>query len=70
MNMACVQSTAVNLFDEYCLLIPPKLKSCQDGPPGQMVIYTDYTWSDGIEPVLMELLDGIAVCKTKGGGCD
>jgi hypothetical protein len=148
MNMACVQSTAVNLFDEYCLLIPPKLKSYQDGPPGrrvmfitdqkknfnisfeegmkpmdtisegegvstvsyqcqqngkyihlqrrsenpiryaffhlelednngtthvlpgQMVIYTDYTWSDGIEPVLMELLDGIAVCKTKGGGCD
>ena len=65
MNMACVQSTAVNLFDEYCLLIPPKLKSCQDGPPGQMVIYTDYTWSDGIEPVLMELLSGIAVCKTK-----
>lgn len=35
MNMACVQSTAVNLFDEYCLLIPPKLKSYQDGPPGQ-----------------------------------
>ena len=148
MNMTCVQSTAVNLFDEYCLLIPPKLKSRQDGPPGrrvmfitdqkenfnisfeegmklmdtisegegvstvsyqcrqngkyihlqrrsekpipcaffhleledaegtmhvlpgQMVIYTDYTWSDGIEPVLMELLDGIAVCKTKGGGCD
>ena len=33
--------------------------------PGQMVIYTDYTWSDGIEPVLMELLSGIAVCKTK-----
>lgn len=78
MNMACVQSTAVNLFDEYCLLIPPKLKSRQDGPPGQRVIfiteqkeiYTDYTWSDGIEPVLMELLSGIAVCKTKGGGCD
>ncbi len=141
--MAYVQSTAVNLFDEYCLRIPPKLKGYQDGPPGrrvmfitdqkenfnisfeegmkpmdtisegegvstvsyqcrqegkyihlqrrsespiryacfhfeledengtahvlpgQMVISTDYAWSDGIEPVLMELLSGIAVCKTK-----
>ena len=44
MNMACVQSTAVNLFDEYCLLIPPKLKSYQDGPPGQRVIIQ---WKDG-----------------------
>jgi hypothetical protein len=25
---------------------------------------------DGVEPVLMKLLDGIAVCKTKGGGSD
>ena len=39
MNMACVQGTAVNLFDEYCLLIPPKLKSCQDGPPGRRVMF-------------------------------
>lgn len=149
MNMACVQSTAVNLFDQYRLLIPPKLKSHQDGPPGQRVLFitdkkesftvsfeegmqmrdmldvskdsanavshqcckdgkyihqrrsssatercaffhmeledddgktlylsgqivvTDkYQWSDGVEPVLLELLDGIAVCKTKGGGSD
>ena len=147
MNMACVQSMAVNLFDQYRLLIPPKLKSHQDGPPGQRVLFitdkkesftvsfeegmqmrdmlsvskesanavshqcctdgkyihqrrsnsatercaffhieleddddktlylsgqivvTDkYQWSDGVEPVLMKLLDGIAVCKTKGGG--
>ena len=149
MNMACVQSMAVNLFDQYRLLIPPKLKSHQDGPPGQRVLFitdkkesftvsfeegmqmrdmlsvskesanavshqcctdgkyihqrrsnsatercaffhieledndgktlylsgqivvTDkYQWSDGVEPVLMELLEGIAVCKTKGGGGD
>ena len=149
MNMACVQSTAVNLFDQYRLLIPPKLKSHQDGPPGQRVLFitdaketfnvsfeegmqmrdmldvskdsanavshqcctdgkyihqrrsnsatercaffhieledndgktlylsgqivvTDkYQWSDGVEPILMELLEGIAVCKTKGGGSD
>ena len=140
MNMACVQSMAVNLFDQYRLLIPPKLKSHQDGPPGQRVLFitdkkesftvsfeegmqmrdmldvskdsanavshqcckdgkyihqrrsnsatercaffhieledndgktlylsgqivvTDkYQWSDGVEPVLRELLDGIAV---------
>lgn len=149
MNMACVQSMAVNLFDQYRLLIPPKLKSHQDGPPGQRVLFitdkkesftvsfeegmqmrdmlsvskesanavshqcctdgkyihqrrsnsatercaffhmeledddgktlylsgqivvTDkYQWSDGVEPVLLELLEGIAVCKTKGGGSD
>ena len=149
MNMACVQSTAVNLFDQYRLLIPPKLKSHQDGPPGQRVLFiTDkkesftvsfeegmqmrdmlavskesanaishqcckggkyihqkrntagnmaysyfhielededgkqhclagqivvdkgYQWTDGVEPILMELLEGIAVCKTKGGGSD
>ena len=149
MNMACVQSTAVNLFDQYRLLIPPKLKSHQDGPPGHRVLFisdaketfnvsfeegmqmrdmlsaskesanavshqccTDgkyihqrrsnsatercaffhmelededgkqhclagqivvdkgYQWTDGVEPILMELLEGIAVCKTKGGGSD
>ena len=141
--MAYVQSTAVNMFDEYCLRIPPKLKGYQDGPPGrrvmfitdqkenfnisfeegmkpmdtisegegssivsyqyrqegkyihlqrrsespiryaffhfeledengtahvlpgQMVISTDYAWSDSVEPVLMDLLSGITVCKTK-----
>lgn len=149
MNMACVQSMAVNLFDQYRLLIPPKLKSHQDGPPGQRVLFiTDkkesftvsfeegmqmrdmldvskdsanavshqcckdgkyihqrrsnsatercaffhieledddgktlylsgqivvtekYQWSDGVEPVLMKLLEGINLCKTKGGGDD
>ena len=149
MNMACVQSTAVNLFDQYRLLIPPKLKSHQDGIPGQRIFFisdkketvvvsfeegmkpmdmtpdTDksvptvsyqccqdgkyihqkrntagnmsysyfhielededgkqhclagqivvdkgYQWTDGIEPILTELLEGIAVCKTKGGGSD
>ena len=29
--------------------------------PGQMVVHGTYTWSDGIEPVLMELLDGISL---------
>ena len=31
--------------------------------PGQMVVYVDYTWADGIEPALMELLDGIEICE-------
>ena len=39
MNMARVQSTAVNLFDQYRLLILPKLKSHQDGPPDQRVLF-------------------------------
>jgi len=29
--------------------------------PGQMVVDNSFKWSDGVEPVLMELLDGIAV---------
>ena len=31
--------------------------------PGQMVVFADYTWTDGIEPVLMELLEGIEICE-------
>ena len=146
MNMACMQSTAVNLFDQYRLLIPPKLKSHQDGQPGQRVLFitdkkesftvsfeegatpmdmlpekeseqtvrfqccqdgkyihqrrsnsatercaffhieledddgktlylsgqivvTDkYQWSDGVEPVLMELLAGISLIPMEGEG--
>ena len=146
MNMACMQSTAVNLFDQYRLLIPPKLKSHQDGPPGQrvlfitdkkesftvsfeegatpmdmltekeseqtvrfqccrdgkyihllrrsekpipcaffhieledddgkayslsgqMVVYNDCRWTDGVEPVLMELLAGISLIPMEGEG--
>ena len=37
---------------------------------GQIVVTEKYQWSDGVEPVLMKLLDGIAVCKTKGCGSD
>ena len=37
---------------------------------GQIVVTDKYQWSDGVEPVLMKLLEGIAVCKTKGGGDD
>ena len=29
--------------------------------PGQMVVDSSYKWSDGIEPVLMGLMDGITV---------
>ena len=36
--------------------------------PGQMVVYCEYKWLDGVEPVLIDVLNGIAVCKTKGGG--
>lgn len=35
--------------------------------PGQLVVCKDYTWSDGIEPVLMELLDGIRLINKEGG---
>jgi hypothetical protein len=31
--------------------------------PGQMVVSEGYSWSDGVEPVLLELLDGITLCK-------
>ena len=36
--------------------------------PGQMVVFCEYKWSDGVEPILIDVLNGIAVCKTKGGG--
>jgi len=26
-----------------------------------------YVWSDGVEPVLMELLEGISVCRMEKG---
>ena len=38
--------------------------------PGQLVVTDKYVWSDGVEPVLMKLLEGINLCKTKGGGSD
>jgi hypothetical protein len=31
--------------------------------PGQIVVSEGYSWSDGVEPVLLELLDGITLCK-------
>lgn len=34
--------------------------------PGQIVVSADYSWSDGVEPVLLDLVDGIEVEKTKG----
>ena len=36
--------------------------------PGQMVVFNDYRWTDGIEPVLMKLLEGISLIPLKGGG--
>lgn len=36
--------------------------------PGQMTAKVGYQWSEGVEPVLMKLLEGIAVCKPEGGG--
>jgi hypothetical protein len=33
--------------------------------PGQMVVSENYQWSDGVEPVLLNLLEGIDVCRTK-----
>ena len=36
--------------------------------PGQMVVFCDYKWSDEVEPVLIDIMNGFSVCKTKGGG--
>ena len=36
--------------------------------PGLMTAKAGYQWSDGVEPVLLDILNGVAVCKTKGGG--
>lgn len=30
--------------------------------PGQIVVPPEYQWTDGIEPVLMKLLEGISIC--------
>lgn len=38
--------------------------------PGQMTAKAGYQWTDGVEPLLMELLEGIAVCKPEGDGSD
>ena len=38
--------------------------------PGQMTAKAGYQWSDGVEPVLLDILNGITVCKIKGGDCD
>ena len=34
---------------------------------GQIVVRKGYMWSDGVEPVLMELLEGISVCRMEKG---
>jgi len=36
--------------------------------PGQIVARAGYTWSDGVEPVLMELLEGISLIPMEGEG--
>lgn len=36
--------------------------------PGLMTAKAEYQWSDGVEPVLLDILNGVAVCKVKGGG--
>lgn len=36
--------------------------------PGQFHAPNGYQWSDGVEPILIDLMGGMAVCKTKGGG--
>lgn len=37
--------------------------------PGQMVVHTDYTWANGVEPLLMELLESVSLqpCDNAGG---
>lgn len=31
--------------------------------PGQMSVALNYSWSDGVEPTLRELLNGLMICK-------
>lgn len=35
---------------------------------GQMTAKAGYQWSDGVEPTLIELMNGMTVCKPEGGG--
>ena len=62
-----------NSTTERCAFFYVKIENESCNVPclfGQIVVNDKYQWSDGVEPVLLELLDGIAVCKTKGGGDD
>ena len=36
--------------------------------PGQMTAPCGYDWSDGVEPTLIELMNGMTVCKPESGG--
>lgn len=38
--------------------------------PGQMVVFCEYKWTDGVEPILLDIMNGIDLCKSKGGGGD
>ena len=38
--------------------------------PGQMTAPCGYAWSDGVEPVLIDLMNGLTVCSPNGGGGD
>lgn len=35
--------------------------------PGQMVASYGYRWSDGVEPILLEIMSGISICRTEVG---
>lgn len=36
--------------------------------PGQMTAKAGYQWPDGVKPTLIELMNGMTVCKPEGGG--
>ena len=36
--------------------------------PGQMIAEAGYKMSDGVEPILLDILNGITVSRAKGGG--
>ena len=36
--------------------------------PGQMTVKADHQWSDGVEPVLIDIVNGISLCYTKDEG--
>lgn len=36
--------------------------------PGQMTAPPGYRWADGVEPVLLDIMNGIDICKIKDSG--
>lgn len=73
MTLAQQEPIRISLFDRYGLVVPPELKHHMEIPdetgelhilPGEMTAPCGYEWSDGVEPILLELLEGISVTSS------